>query len=270
MFGATKYSVQTNNGIRYLQVDAINKTGRAQTIVLLHGMLGRLSNYDGLIEQMQDCRLLVPEIPLFDYGCSKLSIRNLTSWLHSFIKENEVSRPVLVGNSMGGHLALNYTMKHADNVSALVLTGSSGIQEKDFGSSFPRRKDRSFIQKQVERTFYKDIVNQQIVDDIMEVITTPSKLVNLLAIARDTYEYNLENSLDDITKPTLLIWGKNDNITPPKVAHKFHNGLQNSELRWIDKCGHVPMMEYPEKFASFLKDFLLTINTNAKYNTLKS
>ena len=56
--------------------------------------------------------------------------------------------------------------------------------------------------------------------------------------------------------PTCLIWGRNDTITPPEVAEDFNKLIENSELFWIDKCGHAPMMEHPQEFNRILKEWL--------------
>ena len=63
-----------------------------------------------------------------------------------------------------------------------------------------------------------------------------------------------------ITNPTLIIWGKQDSVTPPNVAREFNDLLPNSDLMWIDKCGHAPMMEHPNKFNDILKNWLGKIN----------
>ncbi|WP_281280649.1 alpha/beta fold hydrolase [Fodinibius saliphilus] len=226
---------------------------------MLHGMFGGLSNYDPIIDYTRNCNIIVPSIPLYDFSARKLSIQKLSSWLHGFIKELNIENPILLGNSMGGHLALDYAVQYPDIVSALVLTGSSGIQEKDFGSSFPRRKDREYIRKQAALTFYEDLIDDVIMDEIMDVVTSPSKLLNMLAIARDTHEYNMERFLPDIIHPTLLVWGRHDEITPPEVGQTFFEKLPNAQLRWIDKCGHAPMMEHPKRFALLLNEFLIEL-----------
>ena len=57
-------------------------------------------------------------------------------------------------------------------------------------------------------------------------------------------------------QPTCIIWGKNDNVTPPNVADEFHELLPDSDLYWIDKCGHAAMMEVPDTFNSILDKWL--------------
>jgi pimeloyl-ACP methyl ester carboxylesterase len=101
----------------------------------------------------------------------------------------------------------------------------------------------------------------------MEVINDRAKLMSLLAITRDTHKYNMEEYLPEITQEVLLIWGRNDEITPPEAAELFEEKLPNARLQWIDKCGHAPMMEHPKKFALLLKEFLVELENNRKSNT---
>jgi len=257
MFGTSKFKTYHKNGFDYLKISEDEKN--IYDLVFLHGMFGGLSNYDELIQHIDGYNIYVPSIPIYDFDHSNLSIRNLTQWTHEFCEALNISQPVLLGNSMGGHMALEYALQYPDDVKALVLTGSSGLQEKDFGSSCPRRNDRKYIRKQAEQIFYQDLVNDIILDEIMEVIGTPAKLSNMLAVARDTHEYNMEQYLSQITHDVLLIWGKNDRVTPPEVANTFYQKLPHAQLYWIDKCGHAPMMEHPQRFAFFLNEFLVEL-----------
>ena len=70
----------------------------------------------------------------------------------------------------------------------------------------------------------------------------------------------MRNELKNIKVPTLLIWGLNDNITPPSVAHEFERLIPHTELHFIDKCGHAPMMERGREFNNILKRFLPKYN----------
>ena len=266
MFGNSRFNIYHNNGFKYLKISK----GDSQTcnLVFLHGLFGGLSNFDPLIRFLDDCQVYVPKLPIHDFDDKELSLSSLTDWLEEFFNILDEQNFILVGNSMGGHLALNYVLTHPKKVEALVLTGSSGLQEKDFGSSCPRRNDREYIRKQAAQTFYDDIIDEQLLDSIMEVIRDPHKLQNILALTRDTHERRMEQFLPKITHPTLLVWGENDEITTPSVANKFHSLLPNSRLRWIEKCGHAPMMEHPETFALFLNEFLIELqNKQQKKNT---
>lgn len=257
MFGTSDFKVYEKNGFEYLRIST--DASDAQNLILLHGMFGGLSNYDPLLKQIQGYTIFVPKIPIYELGTREISISRLTTWLRNFCDNLDIKNPVLLGNSMGGHLALDYAQKYQNDVAALILTGSSGLLEKDFGSTFPRRKDRNFIRKQANLTFYEDLIDDTVMDEIMTVVKSPSKLTNLLALTRDTHSYNMEEHLPKIKQKVLLVWGKQDEITPPEVAHMFLEKLPDAELHWIDKCGHAPMMEHPEKFASLLTDFLVRL-----------
>jgi len=263
MFGKSNFEFQHYNGCKFLSIEKGKQP--THTLVCLHGMFGGLSNFDALIPRIDNCRIIVPAIPLHEK--KGVSIEKLTLWLHDFLDGIGIEDAVLLGNSLGGHLALDYVIKYPDKVSALVLTGSSGLQEKDFGSTFPRRNDREYVRKQAAQTFYDDLVDDELLDDIMEIITDSAKLLNVLKIARDTHEYDIEEDLARIGQEVLLIWGKNDEITPPQAAKKFNEKLPNARIRWIDKCGHAPMMEHPQTFALFLNEFLIELQNKREDKT---
>jgi pimeloyl-ACP methyl ester carboxylesterase len=67
----------------------------------------------------------------------------------------------------------------------------------------------------------------------------------------------MASDIPNIKAPTFLVWGLNDTITPPIVAHEFNRLIPNSTLRFIDKCSHAPMMEHPEKFNELVEEFML-------------
>lgn len=254
MFGSSEYTAYTNNGYKFLKIS--NDLNSCPPLVLLHGMFGGLSNFDPLIKRLDDYTVFVPLIPLYSFEKEELSIPMLSEWLHKFCRDCEIKQPVLLGNSMGGHVALEYSRVFTDDITALVLAGSSGLFENDFGTTNPKRNDREYIRKRAALTFYDDIVTEELIDEIMEVTQSPQKLPKLLKIARSTHNYNMGSMLSDITLPVLLIWGKNDQVTPPGVAKQFYNKLPNARLKWIDKCGHAPMMERPDEFVKHLKPFL--------------
>jgi len=254
MFGNTRYTVRETKQYRYLHIPAKNQS--APNLVFLHGMFGGLSNFDALIRRLESINVYVPVIPLYEMKRRELSIPVLSDWVGNFITEFDIDKPILLGNSLGGHLALQYAHQYSESPSALVLTGSSGLLENNFGNTSPRRKDPEYIRRQANLTFYEDLADDRLVEEIMEVTESPIKLLKLLSIARSTQKHNMEEKLAEIELPVLLIWGKNDIITPPEVAQLFFNKLPNAELKWIDRCGHAPMMERPDEFAGYLKSFL--------------
>lgn len=253
MFGETQFKVSRSDHYRYINLISDDAD---YPLVFLHGMFGGLSNFDPLIRQLQGYPVFVPEIPIYELDRQSLTVPKLSEWLHSVLERHHIKNPILLGNSLGGHIALEYAISYSGHVSALVLTGSSGLLENDLGSTKPKRYDRNYIKERASLTFYEDLVDDTIIDEILNVLQSSAKLSRLLKIARATHEYNLEDQLEAIKKPVLLIWGKNDIITPPEVAETFQNKLPDATLQWIDRCGHAPMMERPEEFAKILAEFL--------------
>ena len=157
---------------------------------------------------------------------------------------------------MGGHIALYYT-KIFNRANGLVLTGSSGLYEKGMGSGYTKRGNYNVMKKKVEEVFYDPrVANKELVDEVFETVNDRNKLIKILAMAKSAIRHNMAKDLPKMKLPCLIIWGKNDNVTPPEVGIEFNNLLPNSDLVWIDKCGHAPMMEHPEKFNEILLDWL--------------
>jgi pimeloyl-ACP methyl ester carboxylesterase len=264
MFRNSKNEVRQEKGFNFIK-SAPDNPG-ADPLICLHGMFGGLSNFDPLIERVNHNVIYVPEIPLYNLSKGRLSITGLAEWLREFITELEIQNPILLGNSMGGHIALEYALLYPEDVKALILTGSSGLKENGFGSSYPRRNDPEYIREQANLTFYEDLVDEVMLEEILEVVQSPSKLTRLLWIARNTQKHNMSAALPEILHPTLLVWGKNDIITPPEVGEMFCKKMPNATLKWIDKCGHAPMLERPAEFVKHVKPFLAELSETENIN----
>ena len=232
--------------------------GDGLPIIILHGLMGGLSNFNGVITFFKDkgFKVLMPVLPIYDLPILKTSVRELSNFLDRFIKFKKIKKFVLIGNSLGGHIALYYT-KIFNRANGLVLTGSSGLYEKGMGSGYTKRGDYKVMKKKVEEVFYDPrVANKELVDEVFETVNDRNKLIKILAMAKSAIRHNMAKDLPKMKLPCLIIWGKNDNVTPPDVGIEFNNLLPNSDLVWIDKCGHAPMMEHPEKFNEILLDWL--------------
>lgn len=246
------YNIKEEGKFRYLQ------EGKGEPLVLLHGLFGSMGNYTPMMEHLkEDYQLLVPMLPIYSTPKRELSILSLMEHVHEFLTHRGLEKVHLLGNSLGGHIALLLTLKEPALVQSLTLTGSSGLFENALGSSFPRRQNYDFVRKVVENTFYDPAVaTKEIVDEVFEIINTPEKGLKIIITAKSAMRHNLEHELHKIQTPTLLIWGKEDNITPAFVGEDFQEKIPNSELHFFENCGHAPMMEYPLKFIALLRPFL--------------
>ncbi|MCW5900240.1 MAG: alpha/beta hydrolase [Flavobacteriales bacterium] len=234
------------------------EAGEGPVLLLLHGLFGALSNFQYLFDHFTPrYRVVVPILPLYTLPMLSTNVDNLARFLSRFIEHKGFTGLNLIGNSLGGHVALVYCSRHPGRVRTLTLTGSSGLYENAFGGGFPRREDKEFIRKKVAVTFFDPKhATDELVDECFETVNDKAKLIRILSLAKSAIRHNMAKELPKLNMPTLLIWGRQDTITPPHVAEEFHSLLPNSELHWIDQCGHAAMMEHPAEFNAILERWL--------------
>ena len=246
------FNLIEENGYKYIE------EGEGFPIIILHGLMGNLSNFNHVTDffKQRDFKVIMPVLPIYDLPILKTSVKELAKFLDRFIMHKKLKEFVLMGNSLGGHIGLYYT-KLFNKAKGLILTGSSGLYEKGMGSGYTKRGDYNVIKKKVEEVFYSPkTATKELVDEVFETVNDRNKLIKILAMAKSAIRHNMADDLPEMKLPTCIIWGKNDNVTPPEVADEFHKLLTNSDLFWIDKCGHAPMMEHPDQFNSLLVDWL--------------
>jgi pimeloyl-ACP methyl ester carboxylesterase len=229
-----------------------------QPLMLLHGLFGALSNFSDLIEHFRHThKVIVPILPLYDLDLLHTTVKGLAKHVQQFIDHKGYNQIHLLGNSLGGHVGLVYILSHPEKIKTLTLTGSSGLFENAMGDSYPKRGDYEYIRAKTAETFYDPAVaTKELVDEVFEITNSRIKVIKIIALAKSAIRNNLGEELGQIKVPTLLIWGKNDKVTPPFVAEDFHKLIPNSELAFIDQCGHAPMMEVPNAFNEILEKFL--------------
>ena len=244
---------QQQHGFEYVD------EGQGPVLLLLHGLFGALSNWQDVVTEFAPhYRVVIPVLPVPDMPLLQASIPGLVEYVEKFVDKLQLPPAFsLLGNSLGGHLALVYTLHNPGRVSQLVLTGSSGLFEDGMGGSFPKRNDYNFVRERVGYTFYDpNVATKELVDEVFAVTNSNAKCLRMISIARSAQRHNLARELHRIAVPVLLVWGLNDTITPPVVAHEFERLLPQAELRFLDHCGHAPMMERPAAFNHCLGQFM--------------
>ncbi|RFM32543.1 alpha/beta fold hydrolase [Chitinophaga silvisoli] len=228
-----------------------------QSMVLLHGLFGQLSNWDDVVEQFgQSYDMHVPSLPIYDTPKDE-PLLFLLEYVEHYMEANRLRDIILVGNSLGGHIAVLYAARHTHNVQRLILTGSSGLYENTNMGSFPKRSTAAYIQARVEYTFYDPAVaTAALVAQVLSITTDPQKCLGVLRVAKSAQRHYVADLLPQITAPTLLIWGREDRITPMQVAKEFEHLIPDTQLVVIDACGHAPMMEKPYDFNFALQQYL--------------
>ena len=236
--------------------------GDGPVLLLLHGLFGALSNFQGIISRFGDrYNVVVPMLPVYGLGLRDTGIGGLLDHVDAFVRDRDYADVNLLGNSLGGHVAQLYTLRRPARVRSLTLTGSSGLFESAFGTGFPKRGDRAYIARKVGDVFYDPATaTDELIDEVFDITTDRDKALRVVMTAKSAVRHNLEDRLGDIRQPVLLVWGRQDNVTPPFVAEKFAELLPNARLEWVDECGHAPMMEHPDRFNELLGAFLTEVN----------
>lgn len=249
------------NIIQEEQFKYIETGGGEETLLLLHGLFGALSNFEGILDHFGGSyNVVVPILPIFEMPLRKVSVTGLVDYVSDFVQYKGYQKVNILGNSLGGHIALLYVISHPHKVRTVILTGSSGLFESAMGTSFPKRGDYEFMKKKTESTFYDPrIATKELVDEVFDIVNDRNKAIRIIATAKSAVRHNLGDKLHRISAPTLLVWGEDDQITPAFVGEKFNELIENSELILLPKCGHAPMMEHPALFNKHLEDFLQNV-----------
>jgi pimeloyl-ACP methyl ester carboxylesterase len=248
-----EWNIKQEGEFKYVEIG-----GSGTPIVLLHGLMGALSNFKDLVDYFSPhFNVVIPLLPIFELPLRKLSVTGLVDYVSRFIDMKSFESVHLLGNSLGGHIAQLYTMREPEKVKSLILTGSSGLFESAMGNTFPKRGNYEYIKEKVESVFYDPkIATKALVDEVYDIVNNRNKAIRIVATAKSAVRHNLGDKLHRIDTPTLLIWGQQDEVTPAWVGEKFHELIPTSELNLVENCGHAPMMERPEEFNRILKNFI--------------
>jgi 2-hydroxy-6-oxonona-2,4-dienedioate hydrolase len=236
----------------------IESEGGDINLLLLHGLFGALSNFQGIIDHFQGkCNVIVPILPIFELPIRKVSLAGLVDHVNEFVEYKGYQQVHVLGNSLGGHIALLYALAHPDRIASIILTGSSGLFESAMGTSFPKRGNYEYIKKKTEATFFRpEVASKELVDEVFDIVNDRNKAIRVIATAKSAIRHNLSDKLHQVKAPTLLVWGKDDQVTPAFVGEQFHQLIPHSQLVFFDECGHAPMMEHPALFNQHLENFL--------------
>jgi pimeloyl-ACP methyl ester carboxylesterase len=245
--------VKEESGFKYVD------EGQGQILMLLHGLFGALSNWEAVVNYYsKQFRVIIPMLPIYEMPIKEAGLQGLREFTEQFVAMKKLDNMIIMGNSLGGHVGILYTLANPEKVTKLVLTGSSGLFENTMGGSYPRRGSYDYIHERVAYTFYDPkVASKELVDEVFETTRSIPKCMRIVAIAKSAQRNNLALELQAIKVPTLLVWGLNDTITPPMVGHEFNRLIPHSELKFIDKCCHAPMMEHPQKFNQMVSEFLM-------------
>ncbi len=232
--------------------------GAGRTVVFLHGLVGLNDHWEDVVSRVRHhVRCVMLQLPLLDLRGSDCSISGVTELTIRFLREHIGHKAVLVGNSFGGHVALRVALEEPELVSGLVLAGSSGLIEKSMVSEVQIKPSREWLARKIGELFYRPELHmrESDLDRAHKALTDRGGARAMVKLSRSARRNHLGNRIAQIEAPTLLIWGRNDVVTPPEAAQEFLQRLPNARIVWFPQCGHVPMVEKPDEFARAMLEF---------------
>ncbi|MFO0836223.1 MAG: alpha/beta hydrolase [Phycisphaerales bacterium] len=231
--------------------------GTGRPFVFLHGLVGLNDHWEQSAHALRPhARAVMLEFPLLDLQGEDCSIHGVTELTIRFLERHLREPAVLVGNSFGGHVALRVAIERPELVAGLVLAGSSGLTERTTVREVQLRPSREWLVEKIGELFFdRAKMNQGDVDRAHRELSRRGGARAMVKLSRSARRNHMGDRLGEIKAPTLLVWGKQDAVTPPEAADQFNQLIRGSTLVWLDRCGHAPMIEQPEQFASLLIEF---------------
>jgi pimeloyl-ACP methyl ester carboxylesterase len=239
----------------------VDRVGEGPPVVFLNGLLGQNHHWFRTLPPLVDvaeCFFVQP--PLLEMrgpGCSVDGVTNLTlSLLDSLVDEPAV----LVGNSLGGHVALRIALARPELARGLVLVGSSGLFEKSFEKDVQHSPSAEWIRRKIQGLFHDpEKMLPGMVEDAHHALSRRSAARAMVKLGRSAKRDHLGERLPNIDCPTLICWGRQDIVTPPEVAEQFADLLPGSRLRWLEACGHAPQIEQGEALGREIAAFVASL-----------
>lgn len=239
--------------------------GRGRPMIFLHGLVGVNEHWEEVAKRIGDVsRCLLLQLPLLDLKDKDCSIDGATALTAMFLREHVREPAVIVGNSFGGHVALKLAIEQPHLVRGLVLAGASGLIEKSIVSDVQIRPNLEWVERRIGELFHdRSKMLQSDVVRAHEVLSQRPQAKAMVKLSKSARRNHLGGEIHRISCPTLVLWGREDIVTPPEACEQFQRDIRGSRVVWIDRCGHVPMIECPEPFAVAVREFLDSIEAPA-------
>ena len=232
--------------------------GRGIPIIFIPGLFGSFQNFAEVGHYLSDkYKIITPYMPMYDLPLSQCRVTDLSEYLEKFIEDLGIEKCYLAGSSMGGGVVLNYTLKRQEKVLGLFLFASSGLSLIPMRQGFFSVKDYQWVESLLKEIYYDPShLHQNDIQEVFETIQNKQILLRCLRFVKSTKYNLLHDELPKIQAPTLLIWGKDDKVTPSELGHEFFGLMENSELHLLDECGHVPPHEKSQECLHLMQSFL--------------
>lgn len=236
----------------------VDRVGAGPPLVVLNGLLGLNAHWFGCLPAWAGrSEVFLVEPPLLEMKGPGCSVDGVTRLIASLL-ESMIDQPAtLMGNSLGGHVALRLALERPELVRAVVLVGSSGLFERTFERGAEHNPSRAYVERKIQDLFHDPLrMLPGMVDQAYAELSRRSAARALVRLGRSAKNDHLGERLGEVRHPTLLAWGRNDRVTPPEVAEQFRDLIPGSRLEWIDQCGHAPQVERSRELGEIVARFL--------------
>lgn len=219
--------------------------GEGNPVLLLHGWGANLNTFNALSNMLSESFKTIT-IDLPGFGSSMigvpLNIEEVADILHTFCEKLNIDKPILLGHSYGGRIAIMYASKY--EIEKLILVSSAGIKQK---LKFSKK-----LRIRVYKAFKKMHIPVKMGSDDYQNADNVKRIMLVWAVNQD-----LKEQMKKIKVPTLLLYGKLDNVTPLELGYEIKENIEDSYLIELEECGHFPYLERPNYFSLILMSYLV-------------
>lgn len=250
------------NKIRYLE------SGNSDNIlVLIHGLGASAERWEYVIPHFQNnYRVIVPDLIGFGYSDKPLvdyTTEFFSEFLKKFLEKLEISKPVIIGSSLGGQITAEYAIGNNNSIQKLILVSPSGVMKHSTPALDAYVMAALYPDQQMAKNAFemmsgasKDI-HPKIIENFVKRMQLPNaKMAFMSTLLGLKNSEILTEKLSSITVPTMVIWGELDPVIPVKYADSIVSTIKDCRFYRMDGCGHTPYVENPEGFVKIVKEFL--------------
>ena len=271
-------SKQIVNGNPYWIYNSTKKP----TIVMIHGFRGTHHGLDLIAKNLDDFRVIIPDLPGFGEASpleAEHNLGNYVTWLSVFMKDLRLGdKPILLGHSFGSIIAASYAVKFPETIDRLVLENPIGTPALEgpkaamtkiavfyywLGRKLPAKISKKWLSSKsstmvmsvtMAKTKDKNL-RKYIHSEHLEHFSSFSDPQSLAESFKTSVSHNVRQFADQIKVPTLIIAGDQDDITPISKQHELAKLFPSAEIVVIGNVGHLTHYETPDQVASAIKSF---------------
>jgi len=279
-FDEVRASVPNSEYSHFADIDGVRihyqEKGTGTPLLLIHGFTSSVFSWKDVFEPLSK-NFHVIAVDLKGFGFSgkpdgDYTRRGQANLVGHFLDHLKIDKVWLCGNSMGGDVSLNLAVQNPQRVAGLILIDSGGVKVEGSGSLAPGyllipvvgrvltslalRSDK-LVREGLEKSFYdrSKITDDRVTAYYRPLQTRDGQLAALRARTQAN-EFPVEPELGKISAPALIIWGADDALIPLAAGRKMNSLIKNSKLVVIEKCGHLPEEEMPERVVDEITKFV--------------